>query len=375
MKCEEARELFSGYLDVSMDEAASAVFVAHTRECASCRCELDAFRKNWEMLNALPEIETPVNFRHDVVMRVIRAQHEKELAVRERSFAYQSSQFLRKLVPSRNAIMAWGAILLFFVTVGLPQIATRHMIGGLQPGSSMTVEKTVQSGSDHNDVGLSSTFSDSSESVSSWKSRKVGRNTLWISITPKQSGDGRIVYGIGLSINQTALLDGNVCGRVAAEVHLLPANQDNMDLNTVGNPVWSGNVIIDNPVLVPVIIDRSQIGEGTVNLLVTWKYRGRSFAQIVYIPSRYRGSFARDMYNLSLDNTDVMKNRTNLYQSLQGISQDYGVVIVSNAQIKDTEPVIVTGSGSLQWMLRSVLTQNKLDWVMADHAIYVDRNY
>jgi hypothetical protein len=79
------------------------------------------------------------------------------------------------------------------------------------------------------------------------------------------------------------------------------------------------------------------------------------------------------MYDLSLDSTSLVNKHNDLYSTLQSIGEDYGVIVIANQRITDKSQVVIPGQGNLDWMLRASLKPIKMDWLMADHAIYVDR--
>lgn len=376
MNCEGARELFSDYEDGHIDKALGIQLRGHLSDCASCKREFEQFKQTWGMLGALPDIAPPVSFRHDLIMQLARTQHERERTRRERSLSFLFGSLSRKLVPSRAAIAVWGAAALLFVISGIPEKALHYANSGFKTTSSISESFN----SNATDDGAGNRTADTGMSTDNgakqvWRSRAIGRNTLWVTVDPTQNRDGRMVYRVLLSINENALINGETCGRIGAEVYLLPHDQYGLVGKTDVNTVWQGSVLADSPVVVPVIIDRSQSEQGTVNLLVVWRFRGRTFSQIVYIPARYRGSLSKDMYDISLDSSDLIKNRNDLYSTLQGIAQDYGVIVIANSRITEKSAVSAPGQGKLDWVLRSTLKPAGIDWLMADHSIYVDRKY
>lgn len=366
MKCEGARELFSEYLEGSLEQALSTVLRGHMDACSSCKEDYDAFRLAWGTLDSLPDIAPPVDFRHNIVMGIARAQHEQILASRQRSLSARVGAFVSRLVPARAAAVAGVAIAVALVVLRVPD----HVkVSGPPLGTGM--DYSVQFGQEDPPTDTELAAGPKLE----WQSRKLGRNSLWVSVNPKRSDDGRMLYRVMLSINGRAMFKNEVCNRIGAEVYLLPPGMYSKEEVASTNMVWHGNIINDSPVVVPVIIDRTQSQSGSVNLLVTWRFRGREFAQIVYLPSKFRGSYAKDMYSLSLNDPDYMSNHADLYTGLQSIAEDYGVLVIANATVKDKSPVVAVGDGDLEWRLRSTLKPVGLDWAFADHAIYVDRKY
>ena len=111
MNCERARELFSDYLEGGVDHAVAALVRGHLDQCSACTGDLDALKRTWSMLDMLPEVEPSVDFRHTVVMRAVRCQHEQSKSKQPR-FTINWDAFLGRLAPARAiAIACTGAIL------------------------------------------------------------------------------------------------------------------------------------------------------------------------------------------------------------------------------------------------------------------------
>lgn len=362
MNCDSVRDLISDYLEGSIDYRVWDSFISHIDGCASCKAEIESFKQTWNVLDSLPEMEVPVSFRHDVVMRAARLQHEK--AQRRLRFPDLSSVFARPLRSVGMAVVAVGvALLMVKVTVPL-----HHFSAGM--GTPIPVEYGELGSSDSESPWDSSPEMGEMEK---WQSRRLDRNSVWITVTPNDTGNGRTVYRVLLSLNPNSVKKNTFFGRVGAQVSLLPPNAYDIKSDKA-NLVWEGNILSTNPVLVPVIVDRYQGRREGVNLLVTWRFRGREFSEIVYIPAHLGASSSKEVYDLSGD-FDSRKSEPDLYSSLQRVAEEYGRIIISPAGIRGDSPVVFVQGQTLNDTLRATLKPWKLDWLSQDRSIYVDREY
>jgi len=372
MNCERAKELFSEVLEDSTASDVTAVR-GHVDECASCRREFDLFRQTWYMLGTLPEVEPPSGFRHDVVMRVARAEHERTRRAKHGAFGLGWDFLFGRLVPAHAIAIACAGAALAVILLKCPESAYEHFAGMFNPGVQIGESTATQRPANAIEA---SPLSMQSERKREWQLRKLGRNTVWVAIDPKDNGDGTTLYRLMLSINPDALLPDETTARIGARIFVLPPNQfDAAKTVESADPEWQGSILADSPVLVPVIVDQSQGRTGSVNLLIAWQFRHRDFAYTVFIPTQTSASSARDVFDFSVDRADFRPVGASLYSTLQSVARDYGVPIIANAYLTEKRPVVSFAEDSLDQALMQVLKPIGLDWLYADKAIYVDRKY
>jgi len=70
MKCNEAIERFSEYLDGALPQGERAAVEAHVGRCAACRAELDALRRTVQAAAGLPHRRAPAGFASRVMSRI-----------------------------------------------------------------------------------------------------------------------------------------------------------------------------------------------------------------------------------------------------------------------------------------------------------------
>lgn len=368
MKCERARELFSEYLEGSIDHALTATVRLHIDQCAGCKRDLKMFSRTWDVIGSLPEVEAPQNLRHDVVMRVARIQHEQTKEAKQGVFGLSWDYLFGRLVPVRAIAVACAGAVLAALLLRVPQGVYDYVaqqMGGDQAIVSLGEERTPA------DAIEASTLYSNVKRV--WQSRPLGRNTLWVSVAANEVGAGRSLYEVTLSLNQKAVWH-EITRRIGARLYLLAPDQFSLDSEDEARLVWEGNVVADAPVVVPMILDRSRGGSGSANLLVRYRFRKRAFDQIVFIPTGNQRSLSVDTFGFSVG-SGFRPAGNDLYSALQSLAQDYGVTIIANAQLDMKPSVVDLGSDSAEDALRKTLKPVGLTWAFIDEAVYVDREF
>ncbi|HET6455374.1 MAG TPA: zf-HC2 domain-containing protein [Armatimonadota bacterium] len=370
MNCERAKELFSEYLEGGVDHAVAALVRSHLDLCPACAGELNALKQTWSMLDAMPQVEPPCDFRHSVVMQAARLQHQ-EAKSRQPGFVINWDAFLGRLAPARAIAIACLGAILAVLLLWVPPSAYEHVAGIFTP--SATVLNPIETPRPANAIEASP-LSMEAERKQEWQSRKLGRNMIWVSVSPRENGEGTMIYRVTLSVNESALLPDETSQRIGASVYVLPAGRFSVDEAKLSEPEWQGNVLVDSPVRVPVmLVDRAQGGPGSVNLLITWRFRQREFADIIIIPSKR--SSRNDVFDLSVNADEFAPVGDDLYSTLQTIAKDYGVPVITNAYLDQNPSVVSFGKASLEEALIQTLKPIGLDWLAADRSVYVDRQY
>jgi len=368
MNCERARDLFSAYLEGSVDDALTALLRDHIDRCPACKREYELFRQTWCMLGLLPEVAAPSGFRHDVLVRTARVQHEHMKGVSAGLPELNGHFLLRRLLPVRTIAIASAAAALAIILLKVPQSTYEYFAGMFNPSAQVVESTEAQRPAD----AIEASPLESARKLH-WQTRKLRRNTVWMNVSPDESRDGTTLYRVTLSINYDALLPGETTTRIGAQVFLLPPNRFGPGDADSARLVWEGNILKNSPVLVPVIVDRSQGSLGSVNLLVAWTFRQRKFADLIIMPAQRRVP-AHGAFSLSVSSEDLSRS-DDLYSTLQVIARDYGVPIVVNAYLEERLSVMNFGARSLDQILRDALEPVGLDWLYADKAVYVDRKY
>ena len=301
MKCAKAQELFSSYLEKTIQPPMGVALEQHLAECARCKAAYDRFHATAVVLDELPLIEPPPDMHAVIMARVEQARRAAPSRVGWLNFDWQSVFTLR--VPVRALAMG-AALLLVFVMLfqinplhsklpsfvaGPPQVYTRDLpdSSGVAPGPVPWGVKTIK----YADVGTGMT----------------------IGVSVDSSNDAGTVYVIGLRARGDK--------PIPFQVSLLPDSSTGVvRAGHVANVVNAGTVAGDGEAAVPVVIAQPGSSRKTQVALVVWKSEGRSFSEYVFMPSAF-GSVAK---GTSLSVTDA-----GVCDLLRRISTDYGVVILA----------------------------------------------
>lgn len=81
------------------------------------------------------------------------------------------------------------------------------------------------------------------------------------------------------------------------------------------------------------------------------------------------------MFDLSVGGGEFASGGDDLYSTLQTIAKDYGVPVIANAYLDKKPSVVSFGKASLEEALIQTLKPVGLDWLVADRAVHVDRQY
>lgn len=360
MKCERARELFSEYVEGSIDYALTATVRSHIDQCDDCRSDLTAFRRTWDVIGTLPEVEPPSSFRHDVVMRAARMQHEQRKSARPAFLGVIWDLLFRRLLPARAvAVAVAGAVLAVIILNIGPRVVP------VMDGNGVGVARIPQLNTPAEGT--------QAYAKTAWKSRNILSNALWVSLEFTDFGDGNSYCQLGLTINNDALVRGTT-NRIPAQVYILPPNKFGVEADGPQKPVWSGNVLGESPVHVAVPSISSSSGKPMpVTLLITYQFRKMNFAKIVFIPTDNTCSASTDA--IALYNGGATLTGRGVYDNLQTVSQSRGLAIIANGSLHRGAGVVDLRSTSNEDMMRNLLEPMGLTWAFIDNAVYVDREF
>ena len=306
MKCAKAQELFSGYLEKTIQPPMGVAFEQHLAECARCKATYDRFHATAVVLDELPLLEPPPDLHAVIMARVQQARRAAPSRVRWLRLDWHSVFTLR---VHAKALAMGAALLLIFVM--LVQMTPLHSIvkaytagfflqlytkdlpddSGVAPGLLPSGVKT-ESGAKYADVG----------------------DGLMIGVSVDSSNDAGMVYAIRLRARNGQSIPFEVRD---SSISLARAGY-------VTNVVKAGTVVGDRESAVRVVVTQPSSSRKTKVALVVWKSKGRSFSEYVFMPSAF-GSVAKGA-NLSVTDAGVC-------DLLSRFSSDYGVVILAPGDV------------------------------------------
>lgn len=142
MQCDRAQEFFSDYLERVLDRPMTAALEAHLAGCARCREGLAGLRETCLALEAVPEVEPPVDGAWRVMLQLREVRAAQIEAERRRSVTFVD--WLRSLTPMGVAMGASMATLVIGGTLLFSGLAhERLLILPVGQGSSPRAQSTA----------------------------------------------------------------------------------------------------------------------------------------------------------------------------------------------------------------------------------------
>ncbi len=342
MKCLNAQELFSSYLENEMDAELRTAFEQHLATCPLCEARYDRFHATVMLLEEMPEIETPPAFHGAVMARIEQARRETPRRVKWWDIDWQRVFTLR--VPARAVALAAAMVLLMAIIVQLTPLnnITAGWLpgrGGENPGIIPEVEApqgplpwgaAPKSEVEYSraDSGLSVNVSVDSESKHSTIYR--------LRLGPESSEP----------VNYT--------------VHLLRGGIDEAQTRS---RVDSGMISEDRDAVVPVVVTQSNRAKAMV-AQVEWNHKGRTFSSYVFMPSEYDPNASEKMAGLSIEKDDI-------YRIMARISANYGIVILAPGNLDGRQAAVDVKAAGPDTAMASAAKQSGLRWKKLDKSIYV----
>lgn len=308
MKCAKAQELFSGYLEKTIQPPMGVAFEQHLAECARCKATYDRFHATAVVLDELPLLEPPPDLHAVIMARVQQARRAAPSRVSWLRLDWQSVFTLR--VPAKALAMG-AALLLIFVM--LVQLTPLHSIVKAYTAGLFGIQRYTKHLPDDTGVGHK-LMPSGVKTESGAKYADVG-DGLMIRVSVDSSNDAATVYVIRLRARDDQ--------SIPFQVSLLP-DSSLVRAGHVTNVVNAGTVVGDREAAVPVVITQPSSSRKTKVALVVWKSEGRSFSEYVFMPSAF-GLVAK---GASLSMTDA-----GVCDLLSRFSSDYGVVILAPGDV------------------------------------------
>lgn len=339
MKCAKAQELFSSYLEKTIQPPLGVAFEQHLAECAQCKAAYDRFHATTVVLDELPMVEPPPDMRAAVMARVEAARREAPGRVNWLHMDWQRAFTLR--VPAKAVAMGIAVVL---ASVGLMQLPAVHtytagLIGG---------QRATQDFPDPSGIGgrpLPSGFKTDSEA----KYADVAAG-LSIGVRVVSSSASSAVYVVRLGARGDA--------EVPVQVSVLPVGSLVSDASDMP---YAGMAAKNREAQKTIEVTQSGDGRAVKIAVVSWKSGGQSFTEYVYMPSVF-GKVTQDA-NASVSGVGMS-------ELLSKLSADYGTVIIADGQCAARTATVSVNAASADAALSAASRQAGLELRPLAPSIY-----
>ncbi|MEN6357835.1 MAG: zf-HC2 domain-containing protein [Armatimonadota bacterium] len=330
MKCIKAQDLFSAYMENTIDPPLRVVFEQHLAQCPECKTDYEKFHASVMMLEELPELDVPQGFHAAVMARVEHERTHVPSPVRWWRLDWQKVFTIR--VPVRAAAMGFAALLLMVMVFRLTP-ATTVVADWL--GVPRVVNHTVGSGSEGPKVSQAKPDND------------VDHSGISISVEPDNYG----TYELSLIAKQKR--------PVYFCIYTMP---DIVSADSDAVKTWqTGYVRQDESSTTRIDVDKSV---GTRVLKVAWSYNRRDYNKYVFLPSQFDPNASAKSLQLSID-------KMSIYDALKLISNSYGVVIMATGDLHKKISYAGVNAGAPEDALYRSVIQAKMTWQAVDSSIYM----
>ncbi len=300
MKCGKAQELFSSYLEKTIQPPLGVAFEQHLAECARCKAAYDRFHATTIVLDELPMVQPPPDLHAIVMQRVKQAHQKAPLRVKWLHLDWQSALTLRL---SAKTFAAGLALMLVFVMAMQVTPINSYMAGifGVQrTAKHLPMEQnyvtppepagfTTHSGEKYANIGTG----------------------LSVSITAEKTDQADTLYDIRMAADKDK--------SIQVRVYELPEgvvgkNLSSDDLTSVR---YIGSVSCNKEATARIIQPKSS-DKAKVAMLI-WKNGNVSESKLVYIPPQLGMANGAAVYCMDENVCDILSN----------ISAAYGTVLIA----------------------------------------------
>lgn len=299
MKCAKAQDLFSSYLEKTIQPPMGVAFEQHLAECARCKAEYAMFHATTVVLDELPQLEPPPDMHALIMARVEQARRAAPSRVGWLPFDWQSVFTLRVL--ARAVAMGAALLLVFAMVVQLVPHSKKYIGAGPDQRYSKRLPDETDVLHRANNSRVTAEYAD------------VGGG-LEIRVTADTCPGASTIYflRLGARNNQS----------IPVRVYLLPDGSPNggVRASDLTNVLYDRTVTPGAGAAMPVWIAPLSSSRKARVAMVTWDSEGRSLSEFVFMPSVF-GSVAK---GASLSVTDA-----GVCDVLSSLTSDYGTVILT----------------------------------------------
>ena len=325
MKCEKAKEVFSEYLEGTIEPPLAVALRNHLSECSECRFAYAQFEAAWQVLNSMPAVEVPTDFHNKLMERV-----EASRAVRLMLFGVDWRAVLTTRIPVRTfaavvALTVFAAMTIFIAPQGgkvgpvlspgpiMETPSAKRVFTNMQPGLQIAVERQ----SANNDLN---------------------------------------VYDIVLRLAPGVKI-------VWPAVYVVPEWNGSIDdlRKKAHSPVFQRTIRSDEEFAVPVVVEHSDASRQPITVYVAWTHEREQFDALIFLPRQRTSSPLVESSS---------RGGTDIFEALRTISAHYAAVIVADGNLNAEAPAFQM-SGTAEKALGAISGALPVKWIKVGHKIYV----
>lgn len=332
MKCTRAQELFSSYLEDTIEAPLRVAFEQHLAECSECNAAYERFNATVMMLDEVNEVETPPDLHTLIMARVEEARRAKPSRVKWWSIDWERVFTVR--VPARAVAMGFAVVLLLAVLIQLTPI--NGMMAGLFPGKVTKQMPTVP--------GDSEAPMEWSPLGGDWLERasyQPAGSGLAIAVVAK-SGEGG-GYALKLKTASTQPIEYTA--------YLYPNNSAAIKSGSIDR---SDNAYVEIPAE----------GSEPIAARVVWNYRGTQYSAFTFLPVNFDIMSGNKTTNVSFRSESV-------FGRLKDVSSRFGVVVLASGDLTKQINRLNSKVSKPDTALDASVTEAGLSWKMIAPSVFV----
>lgn len=338
MKCSKAQELFSSYLENTIQPPMAVALEQHLTECDRCKAEYGRFHATTVVLDELPEVEPPADLHAMIMARIKETRQATPARVKWWNIDWQSALTVR--VPAK-AIAGAAAVLLVFAV--LTQFGPLHTVTANFVGAPRAAGPHIDDGTTVPAPLPTGFRTDSSANYIS-----VGAG-LSVGVRVDSQSASSTLYVMRLATSSAT--------PVPLRVSILPRGVGSEEM-----ALYKGSVSRDEEARVPVVVTRSPEQLTSDVAVIQWENGGQMVEEYVFLPSTF-ASFDPTSERAA----SISASGEGALEFLDRISAEYGAVILAPGKTVQSEERISVVARSIG----AALGKAGMTSEMAGASVYV----
>jgi len=326
MNCDKAQEVFSDYLEGTIEPPLALAVRHHLSECAECDEAYQRFRAAWEVLESVPMVDVPVGFHRKLMAHVEECRP-----------------------PVRRPLLGvdWSSI---FTT----RVSVRAFAAGVAVAvfAAMLVVLSPRPPKDTAVLGPSPLFQEKPSARIYTPNVAPG---LQIAVERENAGTDMTTFRIALKLAPGVKI-------IQPVVTLVPGWEGGIGQLESAAPVLHRGIRAGEEVEIPVVVQHSQFSQDAVTVYVAWTHKGDPFSSIIFLPTQKLGG--------PLNQSSVAEGSTDIFQALKLVSARYAAIIVASGNMLAKVPAWPM-AGPIEDALNSMKDAVPIKWTKVAYKSYI----